>query len=324
MLTRTDADPDTPHGVAVAALTPRRPQSADDWDAYAHLRWTQLRQPWGQPPDALDSAEEAASEHLIIRAPDTAAVIACGRLVAVAPGIAQIRSMAVAAAWQGQGLGRRILDGLEALARGRGVETLRAHARSSALGFYQRAGFVDAGPGERLFGQIPHRWLRKPLDCHDFSRFGLTLRPAAQADGARVQSLVFDVLGDYGLAPELDGIDRDMQDLVGVYREGFFHLLENADGALQGTVAIRRLAAERGELRRMYLARTQRGRGLGRACLGHALAWARAAGIRELELETATVLREARALYRWAGFAPTPAADLEARRCDLKLVLRDF
>ncbi len=290
---------------------------------YHALRWRRLRQPWGQPPDRADAAEEALSDHLAMRNPDTGELLACGRLLVLEPGLGQIRSMAVAEGLEGQGLGRRILQGLEALARGRGVTRLRIHARDSALGFYTRCGYADTGPGTLLFDAIPHRWLERPLDCHDFTGFGLRRRPARRDDGPAVAALVFRVLGDYGLAPEPDGIDRDLEDLDGFYRDGFFDLLHDADGVLCGTVAVRRLSADRGELRRMYLAPVCKGRGLGRACLGHALAWSRQQGIRELELETATALNEARALYRWAGFRPMDGAN-EARRCDLRMVLRDF
>ncbi len=300
-----------------------RPSSDADLADYYALRWRRLRQPWGQGPDAPDAAEEAGSDHLAIRSPQTGEMIACGRLVPLGSGLAQIRSMAVAEGHQGQGLGRRILQSLEALARGRGVTRLRIHARDSALGFYTRSGYADVGPGTLLFDAIPHRWLERSLDCHDFAGFGLRRRPATRGDGAAVADLVFRVLGDYGLAPEPDGIDRDLEDLQAYYREGFFDLLHDEQGLLRATVAVRRLSADRGELRRMYLDPSCRGLGLGRACLGHALAWARSQGIVELELETATALREARALYRWAGFQPMDGSN-EARRCDLRMILRDF
>ena len=73
----------------------------------------------------------------------------------------------------------------------------------------------------------------------------------------------------------------------------------------------------------MYLAPAQRKHGLGRACLGHALAWARRHGIKKISLETATELHEARGLYAWAGFKPE-AGPMEARRCDQRLALERF
>lgn len=309
--------------ITPALSVPFRPLSNADLSDYYALRWRELRQPWGQPPDPTDAEEEARSDHLAMRDPQSGALIACGRLLILRPGLAQIRSMAVAREFQGRGLGRQMLLGLEALARGRGVERVRLHARESALGFYTAAGYADVGPGQLLFEAIPHRWLERHLDCQDFSGFGLQRRPATVTDGQTVAELVFRVLGAYGLAPERDGIDRDLEDLEGFYEGGFFDLLIDESGRLCGTVAVRRLAPERGELRRMYLDPANKGNGLGRACLGHALSWSRAQGIRELELETASVLHEARALYRWAGFQPMSGPN-EARRCDLRMVLTDF
>lgn len=290
--------------------------------AYYALREALLRAPWGQRENDPDSAEERDADHVAL-ADASGTLLACGRLMRREPGRVQIRSMAVAPNCQGQGLGRRVLDRLEALARGRGAEHIDVHARDSALGFYEAAGYTITRPGEQLFGQIPHHWMHKAIDCADFSSFGLRLRPACDADGPAVEALVFRVLGEYGLAPETDGIDRDMRALERYYEGGFFDLLEDAQGRLVGTVAVRRLDATSGELRRMYLDSSQRGRGLGRACLGHALAWSRRAGIRHLELETASVLREALALYRWAGFRPV-CGQREARRCDQSLALTDF
>ena len=300
----------------------RQPQTPEQWAAYRQFRWQQLRQPWGQPADAPDTAEEARSDHLILEDAQ-GQVVGCGRLLRHADGRGQVRSMAVAQSWQGQGWGQRLLERLEEFAQGRGLTGIDIHARDTALAFYQRAGYQRLRSGERLFGEIPHSWLCKDFDSERFARFGLQRHAAVDADGPAVARLVFAVLAEYGLAPERDGTDRDLDELESAYRGGFFDLLRDTEGQLVGTVAVRRIDEHSGELRRMYLAPGARGRGLGRACLGHALAWSRAAGLTHLELETATALREATRLYRWAGFTPM-AGEREARRCDQRLVLKDF
>jgi len=57
------------------------------------------------------------------------------------------------------------------------------------------------------------------------------------------------------------------------------------------------------EIRRMYVCRTARRRGFARAILAELERTARAAGHRRMILETGTVLPEAVALYRSAGYA---------------------
>ena len=74
------------------------------------------------------------------------------------------------------------------------------------------------------------------------------------------------------------------------------------------------------ELRKMYVRRERRGQGLGRRLLDRALAWARARGHARVELETATRLEEAVALYRKAGFVPRPGKP-DTCRCDLAFEL---
>lgn len=299
----------------------RRPDTPDLQQAYYRFRWRHLRQPWGQPPDETSSADELASEHLVIL-DDASEIVACGRLLRLDNGHGQLRSMAVAENLRQLGLGRQLVQTLESWACGLGLKHLRVHARQPAEEFYRAMGYRSTGPGEMLFGEIPHVWMEKDLDCADFSRFGLQRRSATTDDGPAVATLVFKVLAGYGMAPEPDGIDRDLEDLPAAYAGGFFDLLHNEAGALIATIGVLPLQAGRGELRRMYLDPDMKGRGLGRALLGHALVWAREHGYTELELETASSLSEALALYRWAGFQPIADPHCEARRCDLRMRLQ--
>ena len=77
-----------------------------------------------------------------------------------------------------------------------------------------------------------------------------------------------------------------------------------ANGELLGMGAIKRLDLEHGEIKSMHTARAARGRGVGRAVLGHLLDVARSRGYRRVSLETGTMAEyaPARALYASAGF----------------------
>jgi len=73
-----------------------------------------------------------------------------------------------------------------------------------------------------------------------------------------------------------------------------------------GCGALRLLDAETAELKRMYVSRPARGKGLGRRILAALEAEARALGVRRLVLETGVRQAAALALYRSTGFHPIP------------------
>lgn len=151
---------------------------------------------------------------------------------------------------------------------------------------------------------------------------GVVIRRATVADTAEARELVFAVLAEYGLRPEPDGTDADLRDLeTGFLRDGgMFDVAADPDGRLAGCCGLKVLADGRLELRKMYVRRDRRGQGLGRRLLDRALAWARARGYPRVELETASVLKEAIALYEKSGFAPRPGK-VDTCRCDRAYVI---
>jgi putative acetyltransferase len=142
-------------------------------------------------------------------------------------------------------------------------------------------------------------------------------RPATNADRSAIESLVFCVLREYGLEPGPAGTDADLSDIEAVYAGagGMFDVLMDGAGEVIGTVAVFRVDSRTCELRKMYLERGARGRGLGRMLLEHALQRAAVLGFRRIVLETASVLREAVALYESRGFLGHDPGHMAAR-CD--------
>jgi YbgC/YbaW family acyl-CoA thioester hydrolase len=69
--------------------------------------------------------------------------LATGRLIEHDVGVMKIGRMAVHGALRGAGIGRQVLEELIAAARTRGARQVLLHARASAVGFYQRAGFHE-------------------------------------------------------------------------------------------------------------------------------------------------------------------------------------
>lgn len=148
------------------------------------------------------------------------------------------------------------------------------------------------------------------------------LRRATNVDCESVRTLVFTVLGEYGLKPDPSSTDADLDDIEQSYfaRGGTFCVLENEDGSIVGACGLYPVEGRTCELRKMYLRRTHRGRGLGKLLLEDALASAGELGFATVTLETASVLKEAIALYKRYGFVPCPSDHLAAR-CDQAYVL---
>jgi GNAT superfamily N-acetyltransferase len=79
------------------------------------------------------------------------------------------------------------------------------------------------------------------------------------------------------------------------------------DGALVGSVQLKRLDASRAEIKRMYVEPASRGEGIGRSLVELVLAEARADGFETLLLGLAPYHGEAASLYESLGFEYRPA-----------------
>lgn len=144
----------------------------------------------------------------------------------------------------------------------------------------------------------------------------ISIRSASNDDCGNVQKLVFSILQEYGLTPDLAETDKDIADIEAHYieRGGLFELLETADGELLGTVGLYPMDAETVELRKMYLSPKLRGKGIGKQTLERMIERSRELGFKKIYLETASVLKEAVGLYEKFGF--TPSCDNYTPRCD--------
>lgn len=148
------------------------------------------------------------------------------------------------------------------------------------------------------------------------------MRRASNKDREAVTGLVYGVLQEYGLKPDPEATDADLDDIERSYfaRGGAFFVLEDRDGSIIGAYGLYPLDNQMCELRKMYLQKSHRGKGLGKLLLDSALAEARELGFTKVTLETASVLKEAIALYKSYGFVEyTP--DHMSSRCDQAYVL---
>jgi putative acetyltransferase len=145
----------------------------------------------------------------------------------------------------------------------------------------------------------------------------MIFRNARPGDEPAVVAVVTTVLAEFGLTTDPDGTDADLADIQASYvdRGGVFRVLVREDGAIVGCGGMYPLTSEEIELRKMYLLPEARGRGLGLALLTTLVDFARERGFTAVVLETASVLKDARALYERFGFVETPRDHL-ASRCD--------
>ena len=145
----------------------------------------------------------------------------------------------------------------------------------------------------------------------------MNLRPATNGDRELVKKLIFDILNEYGLKSDPEKTDLDISDIELNYtnRNGIFDLLENENSNVIATVGLYNIDKVTCELRKMYMLKSERGKGYGKLLLNHAVQKAKELGYKKIILETASVLKEAIGLYESYGFKPYNSDHLSSR-CD--------
>ena len=108
---------------------------------------------------------------------------------------------------------------------------------------------------------------------------------------------------DYGLEFDVEAmLASDLSSPDKFYPPaGRFYLAEYG-GDIAGVGCLKKLEEGVGELQRMYVPPSLRGKGIGRAILNRLIDDARSIGYRRLKLESLEFLAAAHALYRSAGF----------------------
>ena len=140
----------------------RSPQNDTEWEAYFELRYNILRAPWGQAKGSEQTTDEAQHQHFAYF-DDANQIIGVGRLDQTAPHVGQVRFMAVETNQQGNGIGKAIMDEIEAVCKTKGYLQIILHAREVALQFYQKLGYQMVEPSHLLFGEIQHYLMQKTL-----------------------------------------------------------------------------------------------------------------------------------------------------------------
>lgn len=112
------------------------------------------------PADLEVDGLDPACTHFVVR--DAGGAVVGTARMREYHGAAKAERVAVHAAARGTGVGRLLMDALEAEARLLALPEVRLNAQTSAIPFYDRLGYVAEGPEFDDAG-IPHRHMRKPV-----------------------------------------------------------------------------------------------------------------------------------------------------------------
>lgn len=142
------------------------------------------------------------------------------------------------------------------------------------------------------------------------------IRQAKNEDLPEIKRLVFGILKEYNLLPDEDGKDKDLYDLERNYfaNSGFFGVAINDETEeIIGTFGLASINQDLCELRKMYLSKKFRGRGIGKFILHTAIDISKQLHYHKIVLETISPLKEAIALYKQSGFLEIPPHEINVR-----------
>jgi predicted GNAT family N-acyltransferase len=138
------------------------PWGSDLYEASVRFRDRVLREPLGLEISAIDTQGEDSQFH--IAAVDEDGKIA-GTVVLkpLSRSLVKLRQMAVDQTRQKAGIGRKLVEFAEFVARREGYQRIELHARQTARGFYEKLAYESTGvefleatlPHIKMFKQIP-------------------------------------------------------------------------------------------------------------------------------------------------------------------------
>jgi ribosomal protein S18 acetylase RimI-like enzyme len=131
-----------------------------EYQQMVQLRNDLLRKPLGLSITAEELEKE--KEEILIGAFEDDKMLGCCMLIRSDNRTVRLRQMAVLNNLQGKGIGRALMQFAENIARDRGFRKITMHARTTAIGFYEKLGYYVSG-SEFEEVTIPHFIMEKML-----------------------------------------------------------------------------------------------------------------------------------------------------------------
>ncbi|MFA6489901.1 MAG: GNAT family N-acetyltransferase [Candidatus Micrarchaeia archaeon] len=138
----------------------RAPVTAGEWEKYYDIRYRLLRKQLGVAKGEEKKPEDNIAEHLAAFRDGTP--IGIGMVYEEGKN-ARIRFIAVEEKHQHEGIGSLLIAALEGLARKKGLKKAVLWGDESAVGFYEKLGYKNAGKGPVLLGKIQQYNMEKEL-----------------------------------------------------------------------------------------------------------------------------------------------------------------
>jgi ribosomal protein S18 acetylase RimI-like enzyme len=135
----------------------------------------------------------------------------------------------------------------------------------------------------------------------------ITIREAGPADLATIREMLLEYQRWLGVDLSFQGFAHEVEGLPGDYTAPDGALLIARRGAeVAGMVALRRLDATRGEMKRLFVRGAARGTGVGRELVARIVGEARARGYQSIVLDTLPKMQSAQRMYEQFGFRDVP------------------
>lgn len=131
-----------------------------EYEQMLRLRYEMLRKPLGL--SFKEDELEKEKGDVLMGAFEDDRILGCCLLAPEGNHILRLRQMAVPNNMQGKGIGRALMIFAENIARDMGYRTLMMHARLTAIGFYEKLGYVKKD-GEFMELTIRHVIMEKKL-----------------------------------------------------------------------------------------------------------------------------------------------------------------
>jgi ribosomal protein S18 acetylase RimI-like enzyme len=173
--------------------------------------------------------------------------------------------------------------------------------------------------GDNLDGQFAEKIQKDCIhysviaqSCHEVSMFRIVLALSDETI-SQARNLFREYASTIGVEVCLGDFEREMATLPGLYAPPGGRLLlaieENAGSPEEavGCVGLRRFDQAVGEMKRLYVRSSLRGKGAGAQLVRSLIAEARSIGYERMVLDTLPSMQSAQKLYRTLGFREIPA-----------------